>query len=209
MRKALASVALLSLVVMMAGSGCILDEKVEMVFTHQYCLSFEEYRTSPDFSVTRVCDGYGDKILDYLEEGNIAPEDVKNIHVVSGSYKVTKLSDRKEDWTISGHLLVDRRDDAGNIVDGPETLLNYTEQPLLDAQGTKVPADLNSDGVDVLNSALWDFIQGDNPILSLTLMNGEVDPEPTENMPLEFKYHACVVIQIVADVMVDGDDDDS
>lgn len=185
-------------------SGCIYDDlSSEIVVTEQICVSFTDYRESPELGSAVVCDRFKERILARISEYGADLEDIVSISVVSGTYHVTKPSkpDPKHDWTITAAVNVSRQDDpSGPVTDGPALFINRTSQSLLDAKGKPTVADMNSAGVEVINRALADLLEGMDPRLVLTMVDGIVDPAPTPEDPLTFKWNACVTFQAVVDM---------
>jgi hypothetical protein len=97
------------------------------------------------------------------------------------------------DWEITGSVTVERQD----VTDGPDTLLNYTDQSVEGALGVKIPASLNESGVNLINRALDDFIAGGNPVLVFKVLNGGVDPAPSPADHIVFQWEPCLVTHIV------------
>lgn len=204
MRNQLARVSLMSfLVLLMAASGCVLDEPTDIVLTKKFCVNFDELQTGPTLRSEVVCSKYNEAIQRYLEEEGIRPEDVVSVGLVSGTYQVSRVGHRRgtkpHDWAIDGYVEIHRQDDPSGPIDaGPATFVNFTEQSLYDARSKPTPADLNGEGVKILDQALWDFVvEGKDPRIILTLVNSEVTPEPTDKDPLDFMWRACVTIQFV------------
>lgn len=205
MRLSLSKLVLL----VIAGSlflmgGCIYDDMTsEVVITEQICVSFTDYRESPELGSSVVSDRFRERIMERIGEYGADLEDIVSISVVSGTYHVTKppKSDPKHDWTITASVTISRQDDpSGPVTDGPALFIPTTSQSLLDAKGKPTPADMNAAGVDVINRALADLLEGMNPRLVLTMVDGTVDPAPSPEDPLTFKWNACVTFQAVVDM---------
>jgi len=193
---------LLLLALMIPVSGCVLEGESDMVVTQRFCVNFDEHMTSGAQNSAQVCDQFRDQILYYLQQEGIDPADIVDAGIVSATYHVSRVSQDngpKGDWVISGYATVYRQDDPnGPIMDGPEVFVNQTTQSILDAKGTPVPADLNADGVALLGRALYDLvINGEDPRIIITLESQAIDPVPTEEAPLDFKWRACVTLQMV------------
>jgi hypothetical protein len=64
--------------------------------------------------------------------------------------------------------------------------------------GGPVAADLNQDGVDLINAAIADFLAGYDPVLEFWVdyETGDVDPTPTPGDPLEFTWEGCLKLYI-------------
>jgi hypothetical protein len=176
-----------------AGS-CILEDKViEIVFTDQTCVPFEENHDSEDYTTPMVLD-YGDELSQILEDNDLDRSDILKAKMVSASYLVTDFS-HSHDWVISGYVRVERLD----ITDGPETIVNYTSQSLQQAMTEHIPATLDAEGVGLVNRALDDFTSGMNPVLRFTVHSADVVPDPSPGDPIVFDWEACIVIQVVTE----------
>jgi len=175
----------------LAGGGCVLEEKViEVVYTGETCAEFLEAHESAQFT-TPVIDDYGDRINDILEEEGLNRDDILAAKVMSAAYQVTEF-DHGHDWTISGYITAEH---IGN--GGPAAILTYTDQSLVAAMPEAVPADLNSDGVAVVNEALQAYLDGGYPMLKFEVHNGTVQPAPSPTDSLVFAWEACIKIHVV------------
>jgi len=188
--KALGLVALLC--ALTTAGGCLLEEKViELVLSGETCAEFEEDHATGDFSSESVL-AYGDEIQDILEDNDIDRSDISRALVVGGSYEVTEFS-HTHDWTVAGAVLVER---IGVKVE-PDTLLRYTSQTLTEALDNQIWAELHPDGVDVLNTALEDFLNGQQPVLKFTVDNGTTTPEPGPSDRIVFDWQTCIKMQLI------------
>lgn len=181
---------------LLAGmSSCIMEDRtVEFVVTHETCATFDVSSTTTSFVVpTSVF--LADEINAALSDNDVAREDIVTVRVVSASYGVTGFTapTPPHDWHITGSVTVERYD----ISDGPETLLNYTDEFVQDEYGKRIPASLNLAGVEIINRALDDFIAGGNPVLVFKLDNSSVSPVPSTPDPIVFQWKPCVVLHIV------------
>jgi hypothetical protein len=176
----------------LAGSGCILEEKVvDIVLTGETCAEFEEDHASGDFSSESVL-AYGQEINEILEDNDLDRSDISSATVMGGSYEVTDFS-HTHDWIVSGSILVERVD----IADGPDTLLGYTSQSVSEALGTQIWAELESDGVRLLDDALLDFLNGGMPVLKFTVANAATTPEPDGSNRIVFDWKTCIALHII------------
>jgi hypothetical protein len=191
--------------VLALSSGCVYEEmQTEMVVTERVNVQFDEYRESPDIGSAVVVDDFKMKLMGKLDEYGVELEDVMAITMVSGEYKVTKPA-KGADWTVTGEVTIKRQDDpSGPVTEGPEIFVNLTSQPLAAAKGMPVPADLNSAGVTVVNNALADLKMGGDPRLIVTMESDDITPAPSPSNPLEFKWMARIVFQIVINTSVSG-----
>jgi len=188
--KVLGLVALFCVVI--TAGGCLLEEKVvEMVFSGETCAGFEEDHATGDFSSESIL-AYGQEILDILNDNGFDRDDIAQAFVMGGSYEVTDF-EHSHDWTVSGAVFVER---VGGIAD-PDTLLKYTSQPLSEALDNQIWAELHGDGVDLLNTALEDFLGGALPILRFTVENGTTTPEPTSSDRIVFDWETCIKLHLI------------
>ena len=176
-------------------SSCILEDRtVEFVVTHETCATFDVNSEAASFVVpTSVF--LADELNAALSDNDAAREDVVTARIVSLSYGVTEFTVpvSLHDWHVTGILTVERND----IADGPDTLLNYTDESVMDAYGKRIPAHLNRAGVEIVNRALDDFLAGGNPVLVFKLNNDTVSPVPTALDPILFQWKPCIVMHIV------------
>lgn len=208
-------VTLSILVLVLAGSlifssGCMYDELTsQVVITEKICVSFTQYSEDGQIDPSEVDQRFKERILQRIDEYGAELEDIVSINVVSGTYQVTKPATVKggHDWTITAAVNIARQDDPmGPVTDGPALFINETSQSLMDAKGKPTLADMNSEGIDVINRALADFLDGMDPRLVLTLVDPVVAPTPTPEDPLTFKWNACVTFQAVVDMtLYDGE----
>lgn len=183
------------------SNNCILEEKViEIVITDRTCETLVEYHESANF-VTPAVINYAAEVDAILADNGYSREKIHSARVVSASYIVTEF-DHTHDWVISGYIDVERTD----ITDGPATLLNYTSQSVTAAMGDVVVAPLEAPGVELLNRALDDYLDGGNPVIRIAVHNGNVDPAPSAVDPIEFIWEACIVIYVTTQEEVEAPD---
>jgi hypothetical protein len=188
--KVIGLVALLC--VLTLSVGCVLEEKViEIVLSGETCADFEEDHETGDFTSESIL-AYGDEIQDILNDNGISRDDISKAFVVGGSYEVTDF-EHSHDWTVGGSIFVERVGGGAN----PDTLLKYTSQSLKEALDNQIWAELHADGVDVLNQALADFLNGANPILRFTVQNGTTTPEPSSFDRIIFDWQTCIKMQLI------------
>ncbi len=124
------------------GTGCIIEDTgVEIVLKDTYCMTFEESHQSATFVTPKTID-LAEKLDEALADNDLEREDVVRGAMIVATYEVTDPP--SHDWTLTGAITVERTD----IVDGPETVIDYASQSLMDAYGAPVFADLNEDGVE-------------------------------------------------------------
>ena len=189
---------LAALVLLLIGAllctSCIMDEKViEIVLKNSTCMPFEESGTSVTFGTEAVID-MAEEIEDSLERNDLSRSDIKTAKLISCTYQVTDLTppDGHDDWEIGGVIKVERIGKAR----AAETIVQYTSQSVLGAMPAPVAAQLVPAGVDVLNEALEDFINGEDPILVFETDNDAVVPPPSGADPIVFDWEACLNIYV-------------
>ena len=205
MKKAILTALALSVgSVLVLVSGCVYDNLAsEVVVTEKVVVQYKEYREAPSIGSAVVADNWRERLLDKLEEYGADIEDVESITVVSGEDRTTLPSKASHDWTVSGKVTMRRQDDPnGPVTDGPADFVNMTSQSLTGAKGKSTPASLNSAGVAVVNRALQDLLEGDDPRLIVEMVSDNIVPAPSPSDPLEFGWQAIVTFQAVVDVSV-------
>ncbi len=196
-------VLLVLLAFALSGSDCLLYEKVlDVVYLHTTCVDFEQVEDSEEFTTPEEVD-YAEEIDQILDDNGIDKSDIQAAHVVSASYEVTDF-EHTHDWTISGEITVRRTDVAGPTA----TIVEYTSQSVQGALGTRTPATLVQEGVELLNDALDDYLAGEEPVLEFAVVSesGDVDPDPSPSDVMEFDWKACIAFHIVATVRTDAPD---
>lgn len=187
--------------VALLGSSCVLDEKVvELVLTGETYADFSENEDGADEAETATID-MADEIRDILEDNDLSLSDIEDAFVTSVHYGVTSFS-QSHDWTISGAISVRRVDLGGGFV----VIANYTSQSVQGALGQKIPASLEPAGVDVVNTALDDFLAGANPILEFQVLSGTIAPVPSPSDPMVFDWRAWLAIQMITSQTVEVPD---
>ena len=182
MRLITTSAALAALVAI--GSGCILEDTgIEIVIKDVYCMTFEEDHESETF-VTPSTINLAEELDQALEDNDVSPDQVVRASMIIATYQVTDPP--AHDWTLTGQITVERTD----IVEGPEVIVDYASQALSDCTDAPVFADLNEDGVNLINDAIEDYLNGMDPILLFKVQNGDCDPSPSESDRLVFEWEA-------------------
>jgi hypothetical protein len=188
------------------AAGCVYDSlSSQVVVTDKVVVQFKEYRESPSIGSAVVADDFRTRLLDILDQNNAKIEDVQDITMVSGTYKVASPSKAAHDWTVTGKVTMRRQDDPnGPVTDGPADFVNLTSQSLAAAKTKPVPANLNSAGVAIVNDALDDLLQGADPRLVVEMVSDNIVPAPSPSDPLEFSWLAEVTFQVVINVDLNG-----
>ncbi len=202
MKKFIAYMLFLLVFSLICLPGCLLEEKVlDIVLTEETCADFTELHLIASFSTPAIVD-LGQAVDDILLENGVSRSDIKLAKLVSVSYGVTEFALPHHDWLISGAISIERQD----ISSGPVNILTYTNQSITGALDTMITADLTPAGVDLLNTALDDFTNNQNPVLVFTVQNGSVSPGPSAQDPIEFKWKACAVMHVVVEQSLDVPD---
>lgn len=181
----------------LAVSGCLEDKVLEIVVTGETSADLSQNETTSTWVEPAIID-IGQEIREILEDNGYDERDIKQARMTSMNYGVTSFS-QAHDWSISGQITV-----AYN--GAPEPILNYTSQSIQAALGQKIPVSLEQAGVDVMNAALQDFLDGQNPILTFTVNNGSTTPTPSIVDPMIFDWRAWLAIQIILDQTVEVPD---
>jgi hypothetical protein len=175
-----------------AGGGCVMEERtVDVVVTDETCADFTVNEQAASFVLTAYVD-LANTLSEALLDNDASREDIVSARIVSMTYGVTAF-DQSHDWMTTGSLTVERYDKT----DGPYTILEYTSQSVQEALGKKIPANLNSDGVGVINRALEDYVAGENPTLIFKFNNVSVSPLPSASDPIVFTWQPCLMTQVV------------
>jgi hypothetical protein len=198
-RTLLISVLALGLVALFGG-GCLEDKVLELVFTGETYADFSENETSADNPEIAVVD-VAEKIREILDDNGYTTDDLTGAHVTSVSYGVTQFS-QAHDWVLTGQIRVSR--DGGAY----EVIVDYASQSVQAALGQKIPANLNQAGVDLINTALDDFINNNaNPVLTFQVEHGTIAPStPTPGDPMIFEWRAWLAVQLIAEQTVEVPD---
>lgn len=196
MRRAGAGFLLtVALGILVAVSGCF--DNGDLVINETVCVTFDQEITSGEFSTFVVCDQFKTKLVEELTKNGRELEDVKSIHMVHGTYKTQAI--QRHDWKVTCQVWIARQDDpnASGYTDGPALFTSFHRQSLKKLKGYPTDADLESDGVELVDRALESLLDGEDPRLVLIVENEEVTPEPSESDPMEFKLRTCVKFQAI------------
>jgi hypothetical protein len=192
------SVILAVCLVPLALAGCLEDKVLDIVLTSETYADFSQNETSSSWNEPAVVD-MGQEIRDILEDNGYDLSDLTAAHVTSVHYGATSFS-QAHDWQISGAITVTYN---GNT----QTILNYTSESVQGALGKKLPATLESAGVDLINTALQDFLDGQPTVqLTFTIENGSTTPVPSVSDPMIFDWRAWLAIQVILDQTVEVPD---
>lgn len=182
------------------GSGCILQDIVtSIVLGNEACATFMENETSASWNDPFLLTDYGDELDQALADAGYSRDDIQSAALMAGHYGVTSFSG-PHDWQMGGRITIRRVDTGGTAA----TLIDYTDVSVQGVLGQKVAAPLNAAGVAIINQALADFLTGANPSLEFEVVNDTVTPDPTPQDPMIFEWMACITVQLVLEVEVDG-----
>jgi hypothetical protein len=172
------------------GNGCILHTKeLEIVITDRACIQFDEHHTSENYT-TPGQESLFEDLDQLLDDHDLTRSQVIEAGLISATYQVLTLAG-SHDWTVQGTIWVGYDDDEAVVV-------NPTIESLSSAMADPVAADLNQDGVDLINAAIADYLNGMNPVLSFWVdyETGDVDPTPTLADPLDFAWEGCLKLYV-------------
>lgn len=181
-----------------ASSGCIFKDG-DVVLNETICVNLEEVQTTGEFTTFVVVDKFKEVLERKLEQNGRGKRDVKSIHMVSATFKT--ISVKPHDWNVTGDINIARQDIPDGVYeDGPAPLVVFEEQSLKGLKGRPTDADLNSEGVALVDRALESLLEEEDPRLVLLVENESVTPTPSTSDPMEFKVRVCVNFQMVVDL---------
>jgi hypothetical protein len=191
-----------SVAVVVFAAGCNLVEtpdanfhNASAVLREQFCVEFDEYRTSGQFESEVVCEQFAQEVGQWLADNDINGDDIRHIFMKGGLILEGDEFDGPHPWDITSSVYIKRTD----IDDGPERLLR--------SRTVTVPEDIEGPsgykprfdpkGVKLVNRALRDFVDRDFPVLVVKMVSTDVDPEPSESDPLVFSWQACIDVMAI------------
>lgn len=181
--------------VMLAFAGCITSQS-DFVVTDEICANITEHQTTGSFSSFTVVDDFKDQLEKALEKAGKKSTDVKSIHMISATFSTQSVSPK--DATATADIEIARQDTpGGGYDDGPAAFVTFDNTLLSSLKGKPTDAQMNADGVALVDRALAALLAGQDPRLVLIVNNETITPEPTESNPLDFKVRACVRFQAV------------
>jgi hypothetical protein len=175
-------------VVSALSGGCLKDKILDLVVTGETSADFVQNEVSSSWAHPGAID-VGHEIRDILHQNGYDDSDLKSAHLTSVHYGVVDFS-QAHDWAITGAITVSYN---GNT----QTLLNYAAQSVAGAEGKKIPAPLVAGGVSLVNAALQDFIDGQNPVLVFSINNTSTTPAPSVIDPMIFTWRSWLAIQVI------------
>jgi len=170
------------------SAGCLKDKVLDLVVTGETSADFALNEISSSWTKPAVID-VGQEIRNILHDNGYEDSDLKGAHLASVHYGVSSFS-QAHDWTITGSIMVTYKGDT-------QTIMTYTSQSVQAALGRKIPATLRKPGVDLINQALQDFVNGQNPIMAFTINNASTSPVPSAIDPMVFDWRAWLAIQVI------------
>jgi len=197
MRKIFIAAALMIPVALALGlNSCLLeDREVEIVLNDEHCEEFVEYHTEENYTTPEIIE-LGENLDSLLADNEVSRDQLVDAFLVSGYYEVREFS-HTHDWEISGIIAVERLDITGV---GPDTLIVYPKMSLEEKLGDKTRVDLHPDGVAIIDQAMDDYVAGGNPTLQLTVISGDVTPDPAVGDALDFIWKACLNVQVIVTI---------
>jgi len=198
MRRTLSVILAVVVLGALASPGCLEDKVLEIVLTGETYADFSQNENSANFTTPYEVK-LGQEIRDILEDNGYSPDDIVSAHVTSALYGVTSFS-HTHDWEIGGTI---------DVTYGATTVtaITYTSQSVQDALGQKIPAPLEPAAVDLMNTALDDFLNGSDPVLTFTVVNGSVGPTPPTDVDrMIFDWRAWLNIQVILEETVEVPD---
>jgi len=173
--------------------GCLKDKVLDLVVTGETSADFVQNEISSAWAHPGVVD-VGHEIRDILHRNGYDDSDLKRAHLMSMHYGVVDFS-QAHDWNITGAITVSYNGDT-------QVLLNYASQSVQAAEGKKIPATLVPGGVSLINAALQDFVDGQNPVLVFSINNAATTPVPSVIDPMLFTWRSWLAIQVIVNQKV-------
>jgi DNA-binding MltR family transcriptional regulator len=176
--------------------GC-LDEKVfEIVLFGETTHEIHHEETSASATDPDTVD-YADEIDKILKDANWRKSDIKSVKVVSAFYGVTDwvVPVGHDDWELEGYAMVRRLDVPSTI----DTMVEYTYASVKDALDRRIQAVLQEDGVEILDTAFEDYLGGSSPVLEFSVLNGVIDPTPSDTDKLDVHSKFWIKLHVIKD----------
>ncbi len=196
-RQSVVSLVVLAVVCLgaMGLAGCTEDKLIEIAVKAEMFQGWDQHSESVSWDSEEFVD-IGEKVDEALAGTKFSRGDITGAVLNGVSYGVTRY-EQSIDWVIGGSVIVQRMDPSA----GPETtLLLYTEESVPGTLGEKITAELVDVGVDVINTALADFVAGGNPVLKFIVRNGSVTSSsgpPAPGNPIIFTWGTWIQYQIL------------
>jgi hypothetical protein len=207
MRKPFLKVALIPAVLLLAfASGCNLVDSPDtdaalgngppIVLQEEFCVTFEEYRTTGTFQSEIVAEEFAAQISAWLDANGVLDENIIKIRQIfqSGGRIVLSEPYMGHPWDITSAVTI-QRDDIPDVAE--EWLRTQTVTLPDDIVDPGYVPRFRFKGVKTVNRALEDLAAGGDPMLRVTMVTTDVDPEPSVSDPLVFTWDACVNVIVV------------
>jgi hypothetical protein len=178
-------------------TGCLEEKVLEVVAKGETSAEFEEDHPTANWNTPETID-LADEVRKILEDNGYSLDDIHDAKLVGAFYGVLTFAN-EHDWKVSGAITVRRMD----VASATATIVDYAAQSVAAALGQKIAAPLNDAGVALINQALDDFRAGASPILQFEVVNDGVDPLPTTDDPIVFKWSAWITFHIVVEQTVE------
>lgn len=187
MKKHLLIFGVFVIALLVSGESCLLEEKViEIVIQEESSAVFATYETIDNFT-TPATINYGDEIDQILSDNGYTRDDIESAVVQSAAKGVVSVEGSTA-WVIDGDVDLTYNGQTAKLI-------TYTSADILALVGAKDPQPLNVAGVNLLNQALQDFLDGGNPVLTLNA-NGNIEPDPTVGNPLDMDWKVWITVSI-------------
>jgi hypothetical protein len=170
------------------SGGCLKDKVLDLVVTGETYGDFVQNETSAVWNHPAAVD-VGQEIREILHTNGYEDADLKGAHVTSMHYGVVDFS-QTHDWTITGSITVTYK---GNT----QTVPDYTSQSVQAALGRSDSRHAAVRRRGLINAALQDFVDGQNPVLVFRIDNGSTTPAPSVVDPMQFVWRAWLTIQVI------------
>lgn len=193
MNTKIGSMVLIACLVSALSGGCLDDKVVELVVTGEKVADFAQNETSSSWTQVAVLD-VGQEIRDILKDNGYDVSDVKLMELSSLHYGVTNF-DQPHDWVISGEITVTYKSDTYRLINYTPDL--GTPVSVEAALGKKILQYPDGNGVFLINTALKDFLAGQNPILTFTINNQTTTPAPSGVDPMIFNWREWLTIKAI------------
>lgn len=172
--------------------SCLEEKDLCLSVFGDVCAVFEEDERSANFTDPAIID-FAMEIDALLEENGFTRDDIKEATVNAAAVE-TIVWPGGHDWIVTGQITVQRIDGTPGPV---AVLIEYTTQSVVATLNNRTPVALTAAGVDLLNQAALDFIDGQDPVLEFIVTNGTVDPVPSDADPMIFTWKAFLIMNIL------------
>jgi hypothetical protein len=203
MKKVLMTAALIIPIVITLGlGGCLLEDRtVQIVLNSDHCEEFPEDHGSDSWTRSETVE-LGEDLDQLLADNEISVEDIDSVFVTSGTYDVIEFPEIDHDWTLTGAIQIERTDISSS---GPITLIASIPVSV-EAEYHSGPQSipLEPAAVALINQALEDYLNGAaTPEFELSVVMGNIEPDPTPTDRIVFTWKACLLVQVVTELEVE------